>query len=356
MKLMNPANGNMIAGDTMNPDFGRGTRKTAVLFDELGSWEYAKDAWDGCADSTTCRIANSTPKGYNYYAMLRDSGIDVLTLHWKLHPLKDMLWYEAEKRRRNDEAAVAQELDISYNKSLEGRVYPEWNEKNVVNGTFEYDPLLPLYVGWDFGKTDDTAIIWAQPYNGRLRIIDAYRNTGKNIQFYTAFITGIVPSEGYEYTKYDLDVIDKHRGWKRGTHFGDPAGRFQNQVTDMTVIDVLRNNGIIVNFADSWKEFSRRKGALRSLILNGVDVSSNPRTIYMSLCISQAAFPKVKHQGVEEVRSNKPKHDYTSHYRSAMEYLALGIEESFKRINRTHDRYPKKQNTNSNARRRAVSY
>jgi len=61
LKLVNPANANLISGDTMNPNFGRGARKTAILFDELGFWDYAKDAWEGTADSTECRIANSTP-------------------------------------------------------------------------------------------------------------------------------------------------------------------------------------------------------------------------------------------------------------------------------------------------------
>ncbi|WP_404905065.1 hypothetical protein, partial [Propionibacterium freudenreichii] len=38
MKLMNPHNGNIITGDTMNPNFGRGSRKTYIAFDELAFW------------------------------------------------------------------------------------------------------------------------------------------------------------------------------------------------------------------------------------------------------------------------------------------------------------------------------
>lgn len=356
MKLTNPVTGNLVVGDTMNPDFGRGTRKTAILFDELGSWEYAKDAWDGAADSTSCRIANSTPKGYNFYAMLRNSGIDVLTLHWKLHPLKDETWYEAEKKRRNDEAAIAQELDISYNKSLEGRVYSEWNEKYVQDGLFEYDETLPLYVGWDFGYTDDTAIIWCQIKNGRLRIVDCYRNNGKTIDFYVPFITGYMASDGYTYTKFDLEVIERHKGWKRGTHFGDPAGRFTNSVINLTVMDVLRNNGIVVNFADSWKEFNRRKAAAKHRILDGIDVNKNPRTNYFTLCMTQASYPKVKHQGIEEVRSLKPKHDYTSHYRSAFEYLCLGLEDLRGRTEKVYDKFPRRTNQHTQGRRRTLAY
>lgn len=342
MKLVNPANGNLITGDTMNPDFGRGARKTAILFDELGSWDYAKDAWESAGDSTSCRIANSTPKGYNFYAMLRDSGIDVLTLHWKRHPLKDQDWYEYECSRRTEEE-VAQELDISYNKSQEGRVYPEWNDENVEKGFFPYDENLPLYVGWDFGRTDDTAMIWAQPYHGKLRIIDTYRNTGKTIDFYVPFCTGIVPSDGYRYTARDLEKIASHKHWKRGTHFGDPAGRFGNQVSNETVISVLKSNGIVVNFDDRWKGFQVRKTAAKLLIRNGVQLNNNDDTKYFNVCISQASYPQVKNQGVQEIRSVDPKHDYTSHYRSAFEYLALGIEQFKTRTSRPFDKFKPKE-------------
>lgn len=343
MKLTNPVTGNLITGDTMNPDFGRGSRKTAILFDELGFWDYAKDAWSSAGDSTACRIANSTPRGYNFYAMLRESGMDVLTLHWKRHPLKNQQWYDFECSRRTPEE-VAQELDISYNKSQEGRVYPEWNEDNVETGFFDYDDNLPLYVGWDFGASDDTAIIWCQKDSrGKLHIIDTYRNTGKTIDFYVPFVTGILPSDGYKYSKEDLDTIRFHRDWKRGTHFGDPAGRFHNQVTNTTVLDVLKQNGIIVNFRDEWKEFQKRKTAVKLLIRDGIRLNNNPRTKYFEACLVQATYPKVKNQGMEEIRSQAPKHDWTSHYRSALEYLALGLESIKPSSKRIFDKFANKK-------------
>jgi len=356
MKLVNPVTQNLITGDTMNPSFGRGARKNVILFDELGFWDYAKDAWESAGDSTTCRIANSTPKGYNYYAMLRESGISVLTLHWTLHPLKDQAWYQFECYRRTPEE-VAQELDISYNKSQEGRVYHEWNEENVEKGIFKYNPELQLYVGWDFGKTDDTAIIWCQqdPLTGKLRIIDTYRNAGKIIDFFVPFITGIVPSDGYKYSAHDIEVIERHRGWKTGTHFGDPAGRFTNQVSNETVISVLKTYGITVNFRDEWKEFQNRKTAVKEHLIEGIQLNLNEDTKYFDVCMSQASYPKVKNAGVEEVRSQKPKHDYTSHYRSSFEYLCLGMRELVKkRFQRTYDKFKKRPEVGR--RRRATGY
>jgi hypothetical protein len=327
MKLYNPENGNLITGDTMNPNFGRGSRKTAIFFDELGFWQYAKDAWESSGDSTNCRIGVSTPDGYNYFALLRETGIDILRLHWSEHPLKDQGWYNYECSRRTAEE-IAQELDISYTKSKTGRVYPEWNEENVTIGRFEYDPSKPLYVFWDFGKSDDTAMIWLQKHGNKSVIIDVYRNTGKNIDFYIPFVNGIITGDTrYAYTDEDMKIIREHREWRNATHFGDPAGRFQNNVTDDSVIDVLKKYGIIVNFKDAWKEFKVRKSATKRLIMDKIELNDNPRTKFFNMCMIQASYPSVKVNGVAETRSEKPNHDFTSHYRSSLEYGALGLED-----------------------------
>jgi hypothetical protein len=351
LKIVNPMNWNQITGDTMNADFGRGSRKTVILFDELGSWDYAKDAWESAGDSTTCRIGNSTPKGYNFFAMLRESGIDVLTLHWTKHPLKDQMWYEFEKKRRSPEE-VAQELDISYNKSQTGRVYPEWSDPTVMFGNHPYNPEWPLYVFWDYGKTDDTAIIWVQknPTNSRLRIIDSYCATSKNIDFFVPLITGIIGENSFLYSAEDLKIITAHRAYRRATHFGDPAGRFVNQVTNQTVFSILRDNGIVVNFKDSWKYFSERKVAARDLILRGIEINDNARNKYLNVCMTNAAYPKMKSGGIEQVKSSDPKHDYTSHYRSAFEYGALGLKEISRAYHSVYDKFAKRDG------KRAIGY
>jgi len=298
-------------------------------------------------------ISHNTPKGYNFYAMLRDSGIDVLTLHWKRHPLKDQAWYDYECSRRTPEQ-VAQELDISYNKSQEGRVYPEWNDDNVETGDFPYDPMLPLYVGWDFGASDDTAIIWVQKDDrGKLHVIDTYSNNGKTIDFYVPFITGILPSDGYKYTKKDLDCISFHKGWKKGTHFGDPAGRFHNQVTNTTVLSVLKDNGINVNFKDEWKEFQKRKTAVKLLIRDGIKLHNSNRNKYFELCITQSVYPSVKNGGLYEIHSQKPKHDAFSHFRSSFEYLALGLSDLQPLYKKAYDKFKPKQNVE---RKRLIGY
>ncbi len=355
LKLVNPTNNNLISGDTMNPDFGRGTRKTAIFFDELGSWDYAKDAWETAGDVTRCRIANSTPKGRNFYWKLRMSGIRVLTLHWTRHPLKDQQWYEFEKGRRSEEE-VAQELDISYSKSQEGRVYPEWSDQTVEVGEFEYDDTKPLYIGWDYGREDGTAIIWAQPSGRKLRIIDTYYKSGETIDFFVPFVTGFIPSDSYRYSKSDYEVVQAHKNWKRGMHFGDPAGRQKTSISDSNVFSILSEHGIMVNYRDDWKHFQGRRRAVKTLLRDGVELNSNPRNEYFSMCIEQAAYPKVTSEGEKEVRSVAPKHDWTSHHRSALEYLALGLEDVTVSKAKVYDKFPKKEAYTRTGRRKSVGY
>jgi hypothetical protein len=293
--------------------------------DEGAYWEYFQDAWDSCGDTTNCRLTASTPQGYNAFAALKDSGVDTMTLHWRLHPLKDEEWYIYEKSRRTEEA-VAEELDISYNKSAKGRVYPEWD--NVTFGDYPYDDNLPLFVSWDFGRQDPTAMIWWQKdKEGKFRIIDCYWNNGKLIDFYIPFVTGILPSDGYHYTKRDLEIIESHRGWNRGTHFGDPAGRFQNQVTNTTVLDVLNNAGIYVNFKDKWKEFSERIPASKLVMRDKLVLNDTERNKYLHVCMINSQFSEIKRNGSSFIdsRNLKPRHDAYSHLRSAFEYGALGL-------------------------------
>ena len=343
MKLINPETNNIITGESMNPDFGRQSRKNVAFFDEMAFWDAGMEAWESCGDTTPCRIAVSTPAGHNFFAFLRESGLDVMTLHWKLHPFKDQKWYEYQQARRTEEE-IAQELDISYQKSQAGQVYPEW--QNVPFGFYSYNPSIPLYVSWDYGQTDDTAIIWWQTPLERtepIRIIDCYWNRGKTIDFYIPFMTGDLMGQDYRYNKKDLKVIEEHKSWKNGVHFGDPAGRFTNQVTNQSVMDVLRSYGIHVRFREQAKDFQTRKTDSKLLMKNLV-VNENERTKYLGTCMENAHYPRVRERGgVEGVRSVKPVHDWTSHLRSAFEYFAVNFNKQQFQARTIYDKFPPKR-------------
>jgi hypothetical protein len=326
MNLLNPESGNVISGDSANPNFGRGGRKTAVLLDEFAFWEYGEQAWRGLADTTRCRLAVSTPNplGGQHFKRLRYSGlIDVKTLHWRSlnHPLKDEEWYQHELTRRTVEEA-ASELDINYELSIRGRVYPEWDE--VKKGNFPYVRGWPTFVSWDEGL-DAVALIWWQrnPETGKYRAVDCYQNSEKTIDFYAPFITGDIPSGlPYRYTEADLEKIKSHEGWAMGTQFGDPSGENRNVITRSSPYQELEKYGIYVNTRPDKNTFEvrRRETQLFMRELSGVNAGT---CAALDDAMTSSRFPSRDEGSQATSEINKPIHDWTSHLRTSMEYMAV---------------------------------
>lgn len=328
MNLKNPETGNSIGGESANPNFGRGGRKTVTLLDEFAFWDYAEQAWRGLADTTPSRLAVSTPnpQGGQFFKRLRYSGlVDVKTLHWRLHPLKDTAWYEGEHERRTREE-VASELDISYELALRGRVYPEWDE--VKKGKFPYVHGWPTYVSWDEGL-DAVALIWWQknPETGKFRAVDCYQNSEKAIDFYAPFVTGVVSSDvPYRYSQDDLDKIKSHEGWSMGTHFGDPSGENRNVVTVTTPYQALERFGIYVNCRRDKNDFATRYRDTK-LFLRQISGINAGTCAQLDDAMTSARFPSRDEASQATSEITKPIHDWTSHLRTSVEFMAVNRPE-----------------------------
>jgi len=115
MLIKNPENGNIISGESANPEFSRQGRFSVIDFDEYAFWQFAGSAWTAAGEAARTRFATSTPCGKNNkFADLRfNSSIKVISLHWQLHPLKTDEWYQSLKKRMTDRE-IAQEVDINY--------------------------------------------------------------------------------------------------------------------------------------------------------------------------------------------------------------------------------------------------
>jgi len=325
MKLVNPHNGAAIIGESSNPNYGRGGRFSVIVLDEAAYWPDIEAVWRSTSQSSPCRILISTPNGRNYFARLRFSGqIDVLSYHWTRHPHKDRAWYEAEKARLVDPAVVAQELDISYDRSIRGLVYPDW--EHVPKGHYPYQEGWPLFVAIDFGINDPTAMIWAQrdPRTGTVRLIDCYSNRGYPADFYIPFVTGEIPTDWpYQYDPEEREMIARHGTWGIPIIYGDPAGAQRSQATGSSVLDVWRTHGLSVvtnpraqKFAERWQATSM---LIRNLEVNLPDCAS------LDEAIAAARFPErpADHRSTNEI--SLPVHDWTAHFRSALEYLAVNL-------------------------------
>lgn len=342
MKYINRENGNLFSGESANPDFARSGRYNAALFDEIAFWPWAQSSWEAAGDSTPCRIGITTPSSQPSYAkQLRNSGkTTLISLHWRLHPKKDQEWYDNEKLRRTAEE-LAREIDINWEGSLEGIVYPEISNAEV--GTFPFIGGQGLYTGWDFGL-DGTPIQWWQinPKNGKWRLINSYENKDKVIEYFLPFFGAPIDSI-HAYSPADLELIREMSQLPKPTHFGDPDVDKRSYLTGSRTREVLEHAGIYINTDTKANDLDSRKTATKLLFQGGIEVNDTPQNLHWLECIQNSRYPKRQDTSQSTTPNLKPIHDWTSHHRTATEYFAVNRPLPIKHVNhvRRERRYDK---------------
>jgi Terminase large subunit, T4likevirus-type, N-terminal len=182
MRIINPANGNAITGESSNAGFARGGRSKAILFDEFAFWDNDNSAWVSAGHSTNTRIAISTPNGKaNTFAKIaldygnpniervnvtnepveyadKSRKMRILRFHWTNHPDKNQEWYDYQCRKESPDA-VAREIDINYNLSVGNVVFKGFNPVLHVDETplekilAKFTSEEKLIRAFDFGRT-----------------------------------------------------------------------------------------------------------------------------------------------------------------------------------------------------------
>lgn len=181
LNMKHPRSGNLITGESSNPNFGRGPRKNVVYMDEFAFWESDHQAWTSVTDTAPCKIITSTPQGdSNVFATLRfgdKKAVKRVTLHWTLHPYKDVAWYTREcEKRKNDPVSIAQELNIDYRASAGRLALPQledYKDKIIIPAVSVndvYNTGARFIGGFDWGSTNPGCYLVL-----RVRRVDAQR-------------------------------------------------------------------------------------------------------------------------------------------------------------------------------------
>jgi phage terminase large subunit len=143
MKIINHDNGATITGES-GDDIGRGGRKLIYFKDESAHYERPERIEAALADNTRVQIDISSVNGLgNVFHRRRESGVEwepgqsarrdktnVFIMDWRDHPLKTTAWYEARKKKAEDDGLLHvfyQEVDRNYAASVDGIIIPaEW--------------------------------------------------------------------------------------------------------------------------------------------------------------------------------------------------------------------------------------
>jgi hypothetical protein len=323
MLVSDPSTSAVIKGSAASGSAGRsGTFGFAVL-DEMAFMQNDKDIADSVAPTTSCIFYNSTPYGKgNEYYRIREMTIKLGVCryhraHWREHPYKTQEWFDNETRGWTPEK-IAQELEIDYDVALEGRIYKEFLGELE---EFEFEPEWPLYVSIDNGHngTDPNALIVVQrnPHNGMLHVLDCI-SAAWTVEQFSLFLAGTISNEisrDLNREQYDFFYRFQAGGYKRATFLGDPYDMNQRVAQD-TIRSWYRKAGIQLNrpmIEPKDVQIQKTRGRIR-------DLKVHTRCSAFADAILNARWT--------ETFPAKPLHDWTSHYRTALEYLVCFLDQN----------------------------
>src|SRR4051812_6159091 len=181
-----------------NYDRLRGTFADGIVLDEYGDFD--PRAWPevlrpSLADRNGWAVFIGTPKGRNdfhriyqtaqsdpewYSLVLRASESDLLPQG----ELDDM-------RRMLTSDQYDQELECSFDAAIRGAIYRQELAALEQDGRLcgvPYDPVVPVWTGWDLGVGDATAIVCAQLVGKEIHVIDYYEATGEPLTHYVEWL------------------------------------------------------------------------------------------------------------------------------------------------------------------------
>lgn len=316
-----------ITGESANPNSSRWGTYNAVFLDEFGFMQNATTINTAAASATPCRIWNSTPNWtWNEQWRMRQLTMDRmwkngekqkaevkgLRYHWSDNPLYTKEWYNWKIQGMTPEK-IAQELEIDYNTAIIGRVY-EWFPKEPM--VLIYDPNKPLYVAMDNSHwwKDPFAIIVAQPDWVYWNIIDALEMKATPEDM-ASFLT-CNPKWTLETNQYNFLERYKTYNWRKATFISDP---YDTRVA-------MWNSIILEDFRKVWINLMTpfaldKTEQILTTRTNLYRIRYNENCLDFASAIMNARYPERSETSQSTSIQNKPVHDWTSHFRTALEYF-----------------------------------
>lgn len=312
-----PNNGKVQLHGVENKDALRGISNWgAVGMDEYDDWE--EDIWPtiirpNLITHNAPAIIGGTPKGFRNLYRIEQNQLSngFRCFHFRSHDNPEI----APDELRALEAEYQdmgmgwyrQEILAEYEKP-HGVVYEEWPLDNFVQCA--YDPHLPLYVSFDFGVNDPTAVIWMQQFQGEFRVIDYYEKSDGDVGHFAQ----VIKAKPYKTPEMVC---------------GDPAGKARSITTNTSPIEEYRKHGIFIRIVDGVKIPEQIRTTHKYMKSLFVDTHLDR----FRECILNYRYPEKK-ESMNNQSNELPIHDGFSHAMRALEYMFVNIDT----VNPTHGR------------------
>lgn len=339
MNISDPYSSASITWKTANPDAWRWGTRNAIFLDEMAFMQYAQQINRSAASNTPCRIFNSTPnwEWNEFYRMKLEAtkwNIKWLRYHWSEHPYYDDKWYN-QKIKGMTKETIAQELEIDYNTAIVWRVYPEFK---YTPEKLNYRPLQPLYISIDNSHwwADPHSVIVAQTDNqtwfwyiiDTIEINCSVTSMAELMSWVCKIPLNDLQQEFFERFKtYNT---------KSAIFISDPYDT-HSTLNNSTIFQEYQKVWIYLNIPQNRNKVQQIQ-MTRSNILK-YKISEN--CVDFASAIINAKYPEIKETTNSTSEHRLPVHNWTSHYRTSLEYLTTYlIENELTKVNKIIDDRP----------------
>jgi len=331
MHLENRDIGTTIEGESTNADAGQASRKTAILLDEFSRVKEGDEIDLATADTSACRIFNSTPGGPNthFTRVWRQmkSGVrsgKIISLPWWMHPDKGRdarietretgdevvsPWYLEEEKRRS-KRNLSQNIKGEHGKA--GDLFFDSDEIEVHRRAYQQDPLTVGNIKLVEDLTDDAKLAVVRRMEVAA-LVFVERPVFAPWRFWVPLVGGR-PSQDTRYV-FGVDISS-----------GSGASN--------SVITVLDNSTNMI-VAKWWDSFTSPEDLAEAVAMSGVWFGgrspplvifekNGPGVIFGRKLVSKMKYPNIYYQEIVDQRSKDKTRKWGWHSSDTKKQILLG--------------------------------
>ena len=287
-----------------NYDRLRGLYLDGCVLDEAGLID--PRAWPevirpSLSDRSGWGVFMGTPNGRNQFFDIGERArgdkdwyrVELKASETKLIPRKEL----EDAQKQLTEEQYLREYECSFDAAIMGAYYGSelriaTNEGRI--GRVSYDPSVPVWVSWDLGMSDRTALWLAQCVGTEIHVIDYYENSGEALDHYVKWLKSRRYNYSYDILPHDAKARELGTGKSREETL-ETLGRETIVLPNQKVMDGI--NAVRMTLPRCW--FDEKKCDIGLQALREYRAKEN---------------------------DGNPLHDWASHGADSFRYLIQGID------------------------------